>query len=138
MSFFFLQNVFFIFQKTVFDHPSLLFPIFRFTKSQLFSLTTIFVIRNEKKSKGADSLPMVRAHRNVTELVQRAQTSTTSSEDEAWMAVYEELLHEHPDCCAKREEDPCCVMNTVHEHLSFQKCTAEHVARKLFAQSLLI
>ena len=81
---------------------------------------------------------MVRAHRNVTELVQGAQTSTTSSEDEAWMAVYEELLHEHPDCCAKREEDPCCVMNTVHEHLSFQKCTAEHVARKLFAQSLLI
>ena len=80
MSFFFLQNVFLIFQKTVFDHPSLLFPIFRFTKSQLFSLTTIFVIRNEKKSKGADSLPMVRAHRNVTELVQRAQTSTTSSE----------------------------------------------------------
>ena len=92
----------------------------------------------QEKNKGADSLPMVRAHRNVTELVQRAQTSTTSSEDEAWMAVYEELLHEHPDCCAKREEDPCCVMNTVHEHLSFQKCTAEHVARKLFAQSLLI
>ena len=56
---------------------------------------------------------------SLTELVQRAQTSRTSSDDEAWMAVYEEFLLEHLGCCAKREEDPCCVMNTVPDLESY-------------------
>ena len=35
------------------------------------------------------------------------------------MAVYEEFLLEHLGCCAKREEDPCCVMNTVPDLESY-------------------